>query len=92
MRNSSSVRAKDCICLCESLAQCMRLESSVNAFLALCFNFINGEIFLSQNVIVMDAQNKDQTLFPDINADEESGVTSIESLCVSCEENVSLCR
>ncbi|KAK2573836.1 Zinc finger protein ZPR1 [Acropora cervicornis] len=35
----------------------------------------------------MDAQNKDQTLFPDINADEESGVTSIESLCVSCEEN-----
>ena len=40
----------------------------------------------------MDTQNKDQTLFPDINADEESGVTSIESLCVSCEENVSLCR
>ncbi|XP_074633518.1 zinc finger protein ZPR1-like isoform X2 [Acropora palmata] len=36
---------------------------------------------------MMDAQNKDQTLFPDINADEESGVTSIESLCVSCEEN-----
>ena len=40
----------------------------------------------------MDAQSEDQTLFPDINADEESGVTSIESLCVSCEENVSLCR
>ena len=36
----------------------------------------------------MEAAPK-ETLFPDIDADNETGVTIIESFCVSCEEQVS---
>ena len=36
------------------------------------------------------AEESKEPLFKDINADDEPETTAIESLCISCEKNVSI--
>ena len=66
----------------------------------ICFMVLNINNFIFHTEIktklnmTTDQQEKSPTvaMFKDLDADEEQEVTEIESLCMNCQENVSIKR